>query len=84
MLLNRLTTVTQLFRREDEWNEEENCFHVTPGPNGNVPLTACNSYYNFDPQFAPAVAVAVIFGILTAMHIFEAAIFKKVSPLLPP
>ena len=82
MLLDHSTAVARLFRREDEWNEEENCFHVTPGPNGNVPLSACNSYYNFDPQFAPAVAVAVIFGVLTTMHIFEAAVFKKVIPLI--
>ncbi|KAH6640103.1 RTA1 like protein-domain-containing protein [Chaetomium tenue] len=77
MLLNQLTTATRLFRREDGWDEEENCLHVTPGPNGNVPPTACNSYYNFDPQFAPAVAVAVIFGTLTAIHLLEAIIFKK-------
>jgi len=52
---------------------------ATPGPNGNVPITACNSYYNYDPQFAPAVAVAVIFGILTLAHIVEAFAYKKVK-----
>ncbi|KAH6843496.1 RTA1 like protein-domain-containing protein [Chaetomium sp. MPI-CAGE-AT-0009] len=77
MLLNHLTTVIRLLRRDDEWDVEEDCFHVTPGPNGNVPPTACNANYNFDPQFAPAVAVAVLFGVLTAVHVFEAIVFKK-------
>jgi len=50
-----------------------------PGKNGHVPITACNSYYNYDPKLAPAVAVAAIFGILTAVHIVQAIIHKKVS-----
>lgn len=74
-------TVARLLPRED-WNDEgseSNCVWVEPGPNGNVPITACNAYYNYDPQFAPAVAVAVIFGVLTGIHLFEAIVFKKVS-----
>lgn len=70
----------RLLRREDgDDGGEENCVYVEPGPNGNVPITACNSYYNYDPQFAPAVAVAVIFGVLTGIHVVEAFIYKKVS-----
>ncbi|KAK3291081.1 RTA1 like protein-domain-containing protein [Chaetomium fimeti] len=76
MLLNNPTIANRLLRR-DEWNEEEKCLYVTPGPNGYVPHTACNANYNFDPQFASAVAVAVLFGVLSAMHVFEAIIFKK-------
>lgn len=45
------------------------CTTAVPGKHGNVPIDACNSYYNYDPQFAPAVAVAVIFGILAGVHI---------------
>ncbi|GAB1318302.1 RTA1 like protein-domain-containing protein [Madurella fahalii] len=72
-------TVARLLPREDWYDDEEesNCIYVEPGPNGNVPITACNSYYNYDPQFAPAVAVAVIFGIFTGIHVFEAIVFKK-------
>jgi hypothetical protein len=82
------TASHRLFRREDwgdwgdwqDWEEDnENCEKAPPGPNGNVPIGACNSYYNYDPQFAPAVAVAVIFGILTAVHLAEGIALKKVS-----
>ena len=54
------------------------CVTAVPGPNGHVPVDACNSYYNFDPQFAPAVAVATLFGLLTGAHIVETFIFRKV------
>ncbi|OJD31022.1 rta1 domain protein [Diplodia corticola] len=53
------------------------CTTAVPGRYGNVPFDACNAYYNFNPQFAPAVAVAVIFGILTIAHLALAIIFKK-------
>ena len=86
MLLHKLLVVaaTHLVRRDD-WDDDggdggdANCVKATPGPNGNVPITACNSYYNYDPQFAPAVAVAVIFGIFTAVHLVQAVAFRKVS-----
>ncbi|KAH9894680.1 hypothetical protein F4778DRAFT_286687 [Xylariomycetidae sp. FL2044] len=53
------------------------CTTAIPGPNGHVPLDACNSYYNYDPQSAPAVAVAVIFGVLTCLHIVLAILYRK-------
>lgn len=53
------------------------CTTAVPGKYGNVPITACNSNYNFDPSFSAAVAVSVIFGILTVAHFTEAVIFKK-------
>jgi hypothetical protein len=85
MLLDKLplaATATRLMVREDyddDAGDQQNCVSATPGPNGNVPITACNSYYNYDPQFAPAVAVAVIFGIFMGVHIFESIFFRKVS-----
>jgi hypothetical protein len=55
------------------------CTTAVPNPkNGNVPVTACNAYYNFDPSFGAAVAAAVFFGLLTVGHIVRAAIHKKV------
>lgn len=73
-------TTTRLLRRDDD----DDCVWVEPGPNGYVPPseTTCNSYYYFNPQFAPAVAVAVIFGIFTLIHVFEAFLFQKVRPLV--
>ncbi|KAI0881597.1 RTA1 like protein-domain-containing protein [Annulohypoxylon maeteangense] len=77
-----VASVVQLVTRDDDDDAGDNdgprdCITATPGPNGNVPTYACNSYYNFDPQFAPAVAVAVLFGVLTGAHIVEAIIFRK-------
>lgn len=53
------------------------CVTVTPGKYGYVPYTACNSNYNYDPSFNAAVAVTVIFGILTCAHIVQAILVKK-------
>lgn len=53
------------------------CTTAVPGKYGHVPTSACNSYYNFDPSFSAAVAVSVIFGLLTLAHFAEALIFKK-------
>jgi hypothetical protein len=54
------------------------CTSAVPGKYGYVPPNACNSYYNYNPQFSAAVAVAVLFGILSLAHITPAAIYKKV------
>jgi len=82
LLYNLAATATRLARRDDnDWyddDEDRNCVYETPGPNGYVSRSACNSYYNYEPRFAPAVAVAVIFGILTAVHVFQGVVFKKV------
>ena len=60
------------------------CTTAVPNPtNGNVPITACNSYYNFDPSFPAAVAFAVFFGLLTVGHIVRAAVHRKVRPPIP-
>ncbi|KAH8888527.1 hypothetical protein GQ53DRAFT_795708 [Thozetella sp. PMI_491] len=53
------------------------CTTAIPGQYGNVPIDACNSNWNFDPQFVPAVAVSVMFGLLTLGHIVEAVVYKK-------
>ncbi|KIH94054.1 RTA1 domain protein [Sporothrix brasiliensis 5110] len=53
------------------------CTTAVPGKYGYVPIDACNSYYNFDPGFAPAVATAAIFGLLTLTHLVQAIVYKK-------
>ncbi|EPE06977.1 rta1 domain protein [Ophiostoma piceae UAMH 11346] len=53
------------------------CVTMTPGKYGYVPPEACNGYYNFYPQFAPAVATATIFGLFTVAHIALAVLYKK-------
>ncbi len=74
-----LSTAARLLRRDDD-DDDPNCVKAVPGEHGNVPITACNSYYNYDPQFGPAVAVAVIFGLFTVAHLVEGVVYKKVSP----
>ncbi len=72
-------TLPQLATRDDDSPPASDCTTAVPGQYGNVPFDACNSYYNYDPQFVPAVACAVLFGVLTIGHIAEAFIFRKVS-----
>lgn len=56
---------------------EASCTTAVPGKFGYVPEDACNALYNFNPQFAPAVAVAVLFGLLTLVHLVQAIAHKK-------
>ena len=73
-----------VIRRDDDSGDagddsDKNCIKAVPGPNGHVDdLNACNAYYNYDPQFAPAVAVAVIFGVLLGIHLLQGILYKKV------
>jgi hypothetical protein len=60
------------------------CTSAVPGKYGYVPPDACNSYYNYNPQFPAAVAVAILFGILTLAHITQAAIYRKVKVSTQP
>ncbi|KAB5585202.1 RTA1 like protein-domain-containing protein [Coniochaeta sp. 2T2.1] len=54
------------------------CTTAVPGRHGHVSdFEACNAYYNFDPELAPAVAVAVIFGLFTLCHAVLAFIYNK-------
>ena len=77
-----------LLRRDDDGDddgENTNCIKAVPGPNGHVPYNACNSYYNYDPKFEPAVAVCALFGICTLVHFVLAIVYRKVctSPYEP-
>ncbi|KAK7960612.1 hypothetical protein PG996_011257 [Apiospora saccharicola] len=74
---------TRMVLRRDDWDdageqeENTNCVKAIPGPNGHVPIDACNSYYNFDPRFEPAVAVAILFGIFTLIHLVLGIAYRK-------
>jgi hypothetical protein len=50
---------------------------ITPDKNGYVPPGTCNSNYQYYPSFAAAVAAAVSFGFITALHITQAAFYRK-------
>ena len=53
------------------------CISVTPDKNGYVPEWACNSNYNYYPSFAAALIFAIVFGITTTLHIYQAFAHKK-------
>ena len=56
------------------------CIHtITPDKNGYVPPGTCGALYDYYPSFTAAVIVAVLFGILTVVHITQAAVYRKVS-----
>ncbi|KAG0645997.1 putative lipid transporter atnI [Hyphodiscus hymeniophilus] len=54
------------------------CINVTPGKDGYVPEWACNSNYNYNPSMAAALVFAIIFGITTFVHIYQAIAYKKI------
>lgn len=53
------------------------CISVTPDKNGYVPEWACNANYNYYPSFTAAIIFAVIFGITTFFHLYQAFAYKK-------
>ncbi|KAE9380241.1 hypothetical protein N431DRAFT_432526 [Stipitochalara longipes BDJ] len=53
------------------------CISVIPDKNGYVPEWACNSNYNYYPSFAAALIFAILFGITTLLHIYQAFTHKK-------
>lgn len=55
------------------------CTTAVPGKYGYVPPDACNSYYNYSPSYAAAVAFSVLFAIVSTVHFAQAIIYKKVS-----
>ncbi|RDW85624.1 hypothetical protein BP5796_03949 [Coleophoma crateriformis] len=55
------------------------CVTVTPGKNGYVPNDACNAEWNYNLSFAAALFFTILFGITTAVHIFQAFIHQKVK-----
>ncbi|CRK28120.1 hypothetical protein BN1708_004557 [Verticillium longisporum] len=48
-----------------------------PDSNGHVPPGECGAFWNYYPSFAAAAAFAILFAILTATHIWQAAKYKK-------
>ena len=49
---------------------------IVPDKNGYVPPKTCNALYNFYPSFNAAVAMSIVFGILSFVHIVQAAMFR--------
>ncbi|OHW97477.1 RTA1 domain-containing protein [Colletotrichum incanum] len=50
---------------------------IEPDANGYVPPRECGAIWNYYPSFVAALVFAVLFGLLTAVHIWQAAKHKK-------
>ncbi|KAM0260875.1 hypothetical protein ACHAPA_010091 [Fusarium lateritium] len=48
-----------------------------PDENGFLPPGTCNANWNYYPSFSAAAALAVLFAVLTAVHVWQAARYKK-------
>ncbi|CAN9105835.1 unnamed protein product [Alternaria alternata] len=53
------------------------CITAVPSPYGYVPSSSCNALYLYNPSFSAAIAFAVLFGLLTIVHIFLAILHRK-------
>ena len=50
---------------------------AVPDQTGHVPPGTCHAYYDYYPSFSAALLFAILFGLLTALHITQAALYKK-------
>ena len=55
------------------------CTTAVRGKYGSVPIDACDSYYNYVPNFEAAIAFGTLFGIVTLIHFIQAICYRKVS-----
>jgi hypothetical protein len=53
------------------------CTTAVPGKYGYVPRDACNSNYTYYPNFAAAVAMSILFGIVFLGHLIQTVVYKK-------
>ncbi|KAF5018662.1 hypothetical protein F66182_9337 [Fusarium sp. NRRL 66182] len=48
-----------------------------PDENGHLPPGTCNAHWNYYPSFGAAAVFAVLFALLTGVHVWQAAVYKK-------
>jgi hypothetical protein len=51
---------------------------LTPDKNGHLPPGTCNAIWNYYPSFNAAVVFAVLFALVTGVHVWQAVRYKKV------
>ncbi|KAL2879730.1 hypothetical protein SGCOL_004772 [Colletotrichum sp. CLE4] len=51
---------------------------IEPDANGYIPSGECGAIWNYYPSFTAAAVFAALFGVLTVVHIWQAAKHKKV------
>jgi hypothetical protein len=72
------STTTTSFTNSTVSSVIPSCTTAVPGKYGHVPADACNAEWNFSPNFAAAVAFAVLFGMSAVAHAVQGVLFKKV------
>ncbi|KAF2736060.1 hypothetical protein EJ04DRAFT_551582 [Polyplosphaeria fusca] len=55
----------------------KSCESVEPGKYGYRPPGSCDALYHYNPSFALAAAFTAGFALTTAVHIFQAILYKK-------
>ncbi|CAM1511944.1 Fc.00g094570.m01.CDS01 [Cosmosporella sp. VM-42] len=50
---------------------------ITPDGNGYVPPGTCGAIWDYYPKFIAAIVFAALFAIVTAVHVWQAAKYKK-------
>lgn len=56
---------------------------ITPDANGYVPPGTCGAIWDYYPNFSAAVLFAALFAIVTAVHVWQAVHYRKVSAIMP-
>jgi hypothetical protein len=49
---------------------------IVPDKNGYVPPGTCGALFNYYPSFAAAIMMSTVFGIISTMHVVQAALYK--------
>ncbi|KID83496.1 C6 zinc finger domain protein [Metarhizium guizhouense ARSEF 977] len=55
---------------------------AVPDAKGHIAPGECGAIWSYYPSFWAAIAVACLFGFLVAVHVLQAAMFKKVYVVL--
>ena len=53
------------------------CITTVPGPNNYVPIYDCNALFMYNPSFGAAIFFAVVFGLSTLLHAYQARRYAK-------
>ncbi|KAH0430446.1 rta1 domain protein [Colletotrichum camelliae] len=53
------------------------CASTTPDLNGHVPYGACHSYWPYVPSFEGNLALAILFGLSTLVHLVQAVMYQQ-------
>ncbi|KAL3293349.1 RTA1 domain-containing protein [Colletotrichum asianum] len=53
------------------------CISIAPDSNGHVPYGACQGFWPYVPSFEGNLALAILFGLSTLVHLVQAVMYKQ-------